>query len=79
MTTGDMNTMSDFSSAGPTLDGRIKPDVIAPGQWVSFSFMYGRCCRCYRRRESYVQYSTTNHLKYAANTLYTPDRLALEA
>jgi hypothetical protein len=27
--------MADFSSRGPCEDGRIKPDVIAPGTWIS--------------------------------------------
>ncbi|CAM9966840.1 unnamed protein product [Scytosiphon promiscuus] len=30
----DMNTVAFFSSYGPTLDGRIKPDVVAPGDQV---------------------------------------------
>jgi subtilisin family serine protease len=29
------NTLSDFSSRGPTLDGRIKPDVLAPGESIT--------------------------------------------
>ena len=28
------NSMAGFSSRGPTADGRIKPDVVAPGTWV---------------------------------------------
>ncbi|NOS71660.1 MAG: S8 family serine peptidase, partial [Verrucomicrobia bacterium] len=28
-------TMADFSSRGPCEDGRIKPDVVAPGTWIS--------------------------------------------
>ncbi len=28
-------TMADFSSRGPTEDGRIKPDVVAPGTWIA--------------------------------------------
>ena len=27
--------MADFSSRGPTEDGRIKPDVVAPGTWIA--------------------------------------------
>jgi len=27
--------MADFSSRGPCEDGRIKPDVVAPGTWIS--------------------------------------------
>ena len=29
------DAMADFSSRGPCEDGRIKPDVVAPGTWVS--------------------------------------------
>lgn len=32
---GDMDGVSDFSSQGPTSDGRIKPDIVAPGHYVS--------------------------------------------
>lgn len=32
--TGDPGQMAAFSSRGPTDDGRIKPDVVAPGSWV---------------------------------------------
>ncbi|MGV3772195.1 MAG: S8 family serine peptidase [Verrucomicrobiales bacterium] len=27
--------MADFSSRGPTEDGRIKPDIVAPGTWIA--------------------------------------------
>ncbi len=27
--------MADFSSRGPCEDGRIKPDVVAPGTWIA--------------------------------------------
>jgi hypothetical protein len=29
------DTMADFSSRGPCEDGRIKPDIVAPGTWIS--------------------------------------------
>lgn len=29
------DTMADFSSRGPAEDGRIKPDLVAPGTWIS--------------------------------------------
>jgi len=32
--TGDEGRVSWFSSAGPTIDGRLKPDVTAPGNYV---------------------------------------------
>ncbi|MSU59755.1 MAG: hypothetical protein EXS35_16575 [Pedosphaera sp.] len=30
-----IDTMADFSSRGPCEDGRIKPDVCAPGTWIA--------------------------------------------
>jgi subtilisin family serine protease len=29
------DSMTDFSSRGPCEDGRIKPDVVAPGSWIA--------------------------------------------
>ncbi|SPE56354.1 Fibronectin type III domain protein (modular protein) [Verrucomicrobia bacterium] len=29
------DTVADFSSRGPCEDGRLKPDVVAPGTWIS--------------------------------------------
>ena len=29
------DSMADFSSRGPCQDGRIKPDVVAPGTWIA--------------------------------------------
>jgi hypothetical protein len=29
------DSMADFSSRGPTEDGRIKPDLVAPGTWIA--------------------------------------------
>ena len=34
LTAGNADQMAAFSSRGPTDDGRIKPDVVAPGTWV---------------------------------------------
>jgi serine protease AprX len=33
-TAGNVQQMAAFSSRGPTDDGRVKPDVVAPGTWV---------------------------------------------
>jgi serine protease AprX len=33
-TAGNAQQMAAFSSRGPTNDGRIKPDVVAPGTWI---------------------------------------------
>jgi serine protease AprX len=39
---GNAEQMAAFSSRGPTDDGRIKPDVVAPGTWIlsTYSDMY---------------------------------------
>lgn len=39
---GNAQQMAAFSSRGPTDDGRIKPDVVAPGTWIlsGFSDLY---------------------------------------
>ena len=39
---GNSNQMAAFSSRGPTDDGRIKPDVVAPGTWIlsTYSDLY---------------------------------------
>jgi subtilisin family serine protease len=41
-TAGNMEQMAAFSSRGPTDDGRIKPDVVAPGTWIlsTYSDLY---------------------------------------
>jgi serine protease AprX len=42
LTAGNKEQMAPFSSRGPTDDGRIKPDVVAPGTWVlsGYSSLY---------------------------------------
>ncbi|CAG0937082.1 Xanthomonalisin [Thermoflexales bacterium] len=39
---GNAQQMAAFSSRGPTDDGRIKPDVVAPGSWIlsTYSDLY---------------------------------------
>ena len=41
-TAGNQEQMAAFSSRGPTDDGRMKPDVVAPGTWIlsTYSTMY---------------------------------------
>lgn len=31
----DNDRVTDFSSRGPTADGRVKPDILFPGQWIT--------------------------------------------
>jgi hypothetical protein len=33
--TDGIDAMADFSSRGPCADGRIKPDLVAPGTWIA--------------------------------------------
>jgi len=40
---GNINYVAFFSSIGPTNDGRIKPDVMAPGYYIS-SALNGNTC-----------------------------------
>jgi serine protease AprX len=42
VTAGNTQQMAPFSSRGPTDDGRIKPDVVAPGTWIlsGYSSLY---------------------------------------
>ncbi|MBW7886609.1 MAG: S8 family serine peptidase, partial [Caldilineaceae bacterium] len=42
LTAGNQEQMAAFSSRGPTNDGRIKPDIVAPGTWVlsGYSSLY---------------------------------------
>ncbi len=35
---GNAEQMAPFSSRGPTDDGRIKPDIVAPGTWILSGF-----------------------------------------
>jgi len=38
----NMENMADFSSRGPTADGRVKPELVAPGQYIISSRADGR-------------------------------------
>ncbi len=42
ITAGNAEQMAPFSSRGPTDDGRIKPDIVAPGTWIlsGYSSLY---------------------------------------
>ncbi len=44
ITVGALNTsttIADFSSRGPTLDGRVKPDILAPGVGINSTWIGG--------------------------------------
>ncbi|MCB0037639.1 MAG: S8 family serine peptidase, partial [Anaerolineales bacterium] len=38
LSAGNAEQMAPFSSRGPTDDGRIKPDIVAPGTWILSTF-----------------------------------------
>lgn len=42
----DIGTVSYFSSKGPTVDGRIKPDIVAPGEstYSAYADTSGESC-----------------------------------
>lgn len=40
----DISTIAAYSSYGPTQDGRIKPEVVAPGDSVSRLFLRSEVC-----------------------------------
>ena len=37
------DNIADFSSFGPTLDGRVKPDIVAPGELIASASVGGYC------------------------------------
>ena len=43
-TTADGSAIASFSSWGPTADGRLKPDVVAPGQSISVACVSSDTC-----------------------------------
>ncbi|MBR4170851.1 MAG: S8 family serine peptidase [Kiritimatiellae bacterium] len=55
--TANTNTVASFSSRGPCGDGRIKPDVIAPGTYIIST-------------RSYQQSAAANYHRIASNTNY---------
>ena len=55
---GDRDKMAAFSSRGPTLDGRVKPDVVAPGTYILST------------RSTKLPASSNGWKKYAANSNY---------
>ena len=38
---GRFNTVAEFSSRGPTFDGRVKPEIMAPGQDIVSAYSDG--------------------------------------
>ncbi len=64
---GAPDTLSQSSSRGPTDDGRIKPDVSAPGAWV-------RSCRSQDATEtSGASWSSQWYLEYSGTSMAAPN------
>ena len=64
---GAPDTIVGTSSRGPTDDGRIKPDVIAPGGWV-------RSCRSQDATDiSRASWSNANYMEYTGTSMATPN------
>lgn len=57
----NIDAMAYFSSFGPSLDGRIKPEVVAPGDLVSASMMC-RSPRCHCGRNSLYEGTPCFHV-----------------
>lgn len=64
---GSPDAMMGGSSRGPTEDGRIKPDVVAPGGYV-------RSCRAQEATDtSGSTWSNTYYLEYTGTSMATPN------
>ena len=64
---GAPDTMMSGSSRGPTDDGRIKPDLVAPGGYV-------RSCRAQEATETGGStWSNTYYLEYTGTSMATPN------
>jgi uncharacterized membrane protein len=64
---GSPDTIMSGSSRGPTDDGRIKPDVIAPGGYV-------RSCRAQEAADTGGStWSSTYYLEYTGTSMATPN------
>jgi len=64
---GAPNSLMDSSSRGPTDDGRIKPDILAPGGYV-------RSCRAQEATDtSGSTWSSSWYLEYSGTSMATPN------
>jgi hypothetical protein len=54
-------TMADFSSRGPCEDGRVKPDVVAPGSWIA-------SLRSFYANDNYAWWPISQYYLYQGGT-----------
>lgn len=52
----DVDTLSYFSSYGPAKDGRIKPEIVAPGERVRMT--HRNACKRFNRKRRYFSIRT---------------------
>ncbi len=70
---GAPNTIMDGSSRGPVDDGRIKPDILAPGGYV-------RSCRAQEATDtSGSTWADTWYLEYTGTSMATPNAAGMAA
>ena len=62
---GAPDEMYYWSSRGPTDDGRIKPDIVAPGDYV-------RSCKSQEADNAQGSWSNTWYLEYSGTSMATP-------
>ncbi len=62
---GSPDEMYYWSSRGPTDDGRIKPDLVAPGDYV-------RSCKAQEASDAQGSWDNTWYLEYSGTSMSTP-------
>ena len=65
------STISSFSSTGPTIEGRIKPDIISPGSAISSAHAADPIYYEYATYYSYWQFTCTTH-QLSGTSMATP-------
>ncbi len=68
-----LNTLATFSSTGPTIDGRMKPDITAPGSVLASSLSsYDTTQNTYRVKETTVDNKTYYYGIMGGTSMSTP-------
>ena len=68
-----LNTLATFSSTGPTIDGRMKPDITAPGSVLASSLSsYDTKLNTYRVKETTIDNKTYYYGIMGGTSMSTP-------
>jgi subtilisin family serine protease len=68
-----LNTLATFSSTGPTLDGRMKPDITAPGSVLASSLSsYDTTLNTYRVKQTTLDNKTYYYGIMGGTSMSTP-------